>query len=66
METDKAYFEGTLRRTVSQRIQEVKMESPEDQEQRGDILSLLCRANLREDQKNRLSDDELCKFFAPF
>ncbi|GAA5875754.1 hypothetical protein JCM16303_003983 [Sporobolomyces ruberrimus] len=52
-------FEKELRQVVAKRVEEVKFVGKNGSEDKHDILTLLCRANVLEDSKSKLSDEEL-------
>ncbi|GAA6021138.1 hypothetical protein JCM11491_005652 [Sporobolomyces phaffii] len=54
-----ALFEKELGKAVSQRVEEVKAEGKGQDEKKNDLLTLLCRANVLEDTKSKLSAKEL-------
>jgi hypothetical protein len=54
-------FEKELRQVVAKRVEEVKFVGKNGSEDKHDILTLLCRANVLEDSKSKLSDEELCE-----
>jgi hypothetical protein len=58
-------FERELRQVVAKRIEEVKVNGKDANDDKCDILTLLCRANVLEDAKSKLSYEELCELYPP-
>lgn len=62
----KELFERELKRVVAKRVDEIKVDAKgTDDDDKCDILTLLCRANVLEDAKSKLSDEELCELGPP-
>lgn len=59
-------FDKEINKLVKKRIEEVKEEAAAGDEKKRDILTLLCRANVLEDAKAKLSDEELSEYSSPF
>ncbi|GAA5961891.1 hypothetical protein JCM3765_006426 [Sporobolomyces pararoseus] len=56
---NKEVFERELRQVVAKRVEEVKVLGKGEGNDKCDILTLLCRANVLEGAKSKLSDEEL-------